>query len=148
MGVRLGDKRGPYKRRVRPFMYVCSCSFGKDSLATVLLALENGEPLDAVVYSEVMFDNSRGISGESPEHRDWVIDVAIPKLRDMGVNVVHLRSESDYVSYFHREIGSGANAGLKRGFPIARMCAIQRECKLSPIRRWYRGGILRMVMTL
>ena len=27
-------------------MYIASCSFGKDSLATILLALENGEPLE------------------------------------------------------------------------------------------------------
>ena len=138
MGVRKGDKRGPYKRRVRPKKYVCTCSFGKDSIATVLLALENGEPLDAVVYSEVMFDNDRGISGELPEHIEWVKEVAIPRLRDMGVNVVHLRSEVDFMGCFHKIIGSGKNAGKKRAFPIARMCCIQRECKLAPIRKWYR----------
>ena len=30
--------------------YVASCSFGKDSVATLLLALEHGEPLDEAVY--------------------------------------------------------------------------------------------------
>ena len=30
--------------------HVVSCSFGKDSLATILLALEHGEPLDEAVY--------------------------------------------------------------------------------------------------
>lgn len=47
--------------------YIASCSFGKDSIATILLALENNEPLDRVVFAEVMFDHSRNISGESPE---------------------------------------------------------------------------------
>ena len=37
-------------------MHIASCSFGKDSLATILLALEHGEPLDEAVYCEVMFD--------------------------------------------------------------------------------------------
>ena len=32
--------------------YVASCSFGKDSLATILLALMHSEPLDEVVYCE------------------------------------------------------------------------------------------------
>lgn len=27
-------------------LHIASCSFGKDSLATILLALEHGEPLD------------------------------------------------------------------------------------------------------
>ena len=30
--------------------YFCSCSFGKDSIATALLALRTGEPLDELVY--------------------------------------------------------------------------------------------------
>lgn len=42
---------------------IASCSFGKDSIATILLALEHGEPLDRVVFSEVMFDHERKISG-------------------------------------------------------------------------------------
>ena len=36
--------------------FIASCSFGKDSLATILLAKEHGEPLDEAVYCEVMFD--------------------------------------------------------------------------------------------
>ena len=39
-------------------LHIASCSFGKDSLATILLALEHGEPLDEAVYCEVMFDKS------------------------------------------------------------------------------------------
>ena len=38
--------------------HVASCSFGKDSIATILLALEHGEPLDEAVYCEVMFDDA------------------------------------------------------------------------------------------
>ena len=56
----------------RKNIYIASCSFGKDSIATILLALENKLPLDVVVYSEVMYDNTRGISGEFPEHREWI----------------------------------------------------------------------------
>ena len=48
--------------------FIASCSFGKDSMATVLLAKARGEPLDEAVYCEVMFD--KDISGEVPEHRD------------------------------------------------------------------------------
>lgn len=67
--------------------YIASCSFGKDSIATILLALEHGEPLDAAVFSEVMFDHRRGISGEIPEHIEWVYTTAIPRLAELGVKV-------------------------------------------------------------
>ena len=38
----------------------------------------HGEPLDEVIYCEVMFD--QGISGEIPEHRDFICRTAIPRL--------------------------------------------------------------------
>ena len=67
-------------KRRKNTVYIASCSFGKDSIATILLALEHKEPLDIVLFSEVMYDNKRGISAEIPEHRDWIYNTAIPKL--------------------------------------------------------------------
>ena len=46
--------------------HILSCSFGKDSIATALLALQHGEPLDELVYCEVMFNEE--ISGELRPH--------------------------------------------------------------------------------
>lgn len=89
-------------------MYIASCSFGKDSIATILLALENNEPLDRVVFAEVMFDHERGISGEIPEHIEWVYNTAIPKLEEMGVKVDVVRAKKDYKSFFVNAVG-GAN---------------------------------------
>ena len=36
--------------------HVVACSGGKDSVATILTALKYNEPLDEVVWVEVMFD--------------------------------------------------------------------------------------------
>lgn len=58
--------------------HILSCSFGKDSIATALLALQHGEPLDELVYCEVMF--SEKISGELPEHSRFIHETAIPYL--------------------------------------------------------------------
>ena len=96
--------------------HIASVSFGKDSLATVLLAKEHGEPLDEVVYCEVMFD--RGISGEVPEHRDFIYGTAIPALERMGVNVVVLRSEKTYVGLFTGRVTRGPKKGMVRSFPL------------------------------
>lgn len=84
-------------------LYIASCSFGKDSIATILLALENNEPLDRVVFVEVMFDHERGISGEDPTHIEWVHSMAIPKLEAMGVKVDVIKSHKDYVGLFRRK---------------------------------------------
>lgn len=118
--------------------YLASCSFGKDSIATILLALENNEPLDGAVYSEVMFDIENNISGEIPEHADFIYNKAIPKLESMGVSVVVCRAKRDYLWYFKNPIPTGKYAGKYRGFPIGGHCTIQRDGKLNPIRDYYR----------
>lgn len=142
-GVKLGTVRGPYKRRVRENKYVCSLSFGKDSLATLLLALEHNEPLDAVVYVECMFDHERGISLEEPTHVKWIYDVALPRLKELGVDVIVLRDESDYVKEFHRKVSSGKREGMLRAFPMGSRCHIQRNLKLRPINKFYRDAFLK-----
>lgn len=94
---------------MKPKLYIASCSFGKDSIATILLALENNEPLDRVVFAEVMFDHEKGISGEIPEHIQWVYDTAIPKLESMGVKVDVVKDKQDYKSFFTNAVG-GVNS--------------------------------------
>lgn len=118
--------------------YIASCSFGKDSIATILLALEHNEPLDRVVFAEVMFDHERGISGEIPEHIEWVYNTAIPKLESMGVKVDVVKAKKDYVSFFANAVGGGKYKGKLYGFPIGGMCVINRDCKMQPINKYYR----------
>ncbi len=127
-------------------IYIASCSFGKDSIATILLALEHGEPLDRVVFSEVMFDHTRGISGEIPEHIEWIYSTAIPKLQSMGVHVDVVRAERDYCYFFANAVGGGRFEGKIYGFPIGGKCFINRDCKIAPVRKYLAeiaGGPLR-----
>ena len=119
-------------------IHIASCSFGKDSIATILLALENNEPLDRVVFAEVMFDHERGISGEIPEHIEWIYSTAIPKLESMGVKVDVVKAKKDYVSFFVNAVGGGRHKGKIYGFPIGGMCVINRECKMQPIHDYYK----------
>ena len=63
--------------------YVVACSGGKDSVATILISLEKNEPLDEVTWVEVMFDKE--ISGEVPEHRDFVYNSLKPFCENNGI---------------------------------------------------------------
>lgn len=98
-------------------LHIASCSFGKDSLATILLALEHGEPLDEAVYCEVMFD--KRISGEVPEHRAFIYETAIPRLERLGVPVRVLRSDKTYLDLFAGAI----TRGPKKDFDADSLCA-------------------------
>ena len=84
----------------------------------------HGEPLDEVVYCEVMFDQS--ISGEIPEHRDFICRTAIPRLKKWGIPVTVLRDPSTYVDNVTHLIRRGPKRGMIRGFPLCGRCAIQR----------------------
>jgi len=120
--------------------FIANCSFGKDSLATIILAIKHEEPLDEAVYCEVMFDENT--SGEVPEHKDFIHNVAIPRLAQWGIKTVVLRSEKNYVSCFTRKILRGSKIGKISAFPLCGKCSIQRDCKIPPIEKYKRelGG--------
>ena len=102
-------------------LHIASCSFGKDSIATILLALENNEPLDRVVFCEVMFDHARNISGEIPEHIEWIYSTAIPKLEAMGVKVDVVKSERDYLYFFANAVRGGGQGRAR--YTVSRLAA-------------------------
>ena len=56
--------------QIRTSEYIANFSGGKDSAATIILAKEHGEPLDEIIFSEVMY--SKNISGELPEHINFI----------------------------------------------------------------------------
>lgn len=83
--------------------HILTCSFGKDSIATALLALQHGEPLDELVYSEVMFSDT--VSGELPEHKRFIYETAIPYFEKRGIPTRVLRGQKTYLDCFlpHRK---------------------------------------------
>lgn len=88
-----------------------------------------------------MFDHARNISGEDPEHIEWVHSVAIPKLESMGVKVDVVRSVADYVGWATQPMGKSSQPdriGKKRVWLLQGMCALNRDGKLKAIRNYYR----------
>lgn len=117
--------------------HIASCSFGKDSVATVILAIEHQEPLDEIAYCEVMFN--RNISGEIPEHIDFIREKAIPYFKAHGIRTEVLRSDWTYIDHFTAKVSKGQRKGKIRGFPICGICSICRDCKLPPIKKYIRN---------
>ena len=115
--------------------YVASCSGGKDSVATLLLAAQHNEPLDEAVFSEVMFD--KDTSGEVPEHRDFIYDRLKPFCeKELGIKFTILHAGKTYDDVFHHVITRGPHKGEVRGFAWAGMCAVNRDCKIPPVRKY------------
>lgn len=118
--------------------YIASCSGGQDSVATLITAKEHDEPIDEVVYCEVMFD--KDVSGEHPEHTEFVYCKLKPFVEnELGVPFRILRSEKTYVDVFTHIITRGENTGRQYGFAYPRMCAINRDLKIPPIKQYWKS---------
>ena len=118
--------------------HILCISGGKDSTATAILALEKGEPIDLAVWCEVMFD--KNISGEVPEHRDFMYHTIIPWLEDNGIKVSVIRGGYSYLDCFFHVIKRSKNPeknGKFAAFPLGGMCVINRDCKAAPMKKFY-----------
>lgn len=120
--------------------YIASWSGGKDSTATIILAHEHKEPLDLIIFSEVMFD--KDISGELPEHIEFIKNRAIPQFEEWGYQVKILRSEKTYMDLFNSLVTKSkieTRNGKKHGFPLMGKCCINSRCKMPPIRQFWKS---------
>lgn len=122
--------------------YILSWSGGKDSTASIILAHEHNEPLDAIVFSEVMFDLKNKISGENPRHIKFIRETAKPLFESWGYSVEILHADRDYLDFFNRIIEHPTkhpeHRGMRFGFPVYGRCGIKRDLKLKPIQEYYR----------
>ena len=119
-----------------------SWSGGKDSSASIVIAHEKGIHLDGIIFSEVMFDRSRNISGENPKQIKWVYETAIPIIERLGYKVKVLQAKSDYITLFNTRIQNSKTAernGKKVGWLLGGMCAANDRLKMRPIREFYKN---------
>ncbi len=119
-----------------------SWSGGKDSGASIGVCYEKGIDCDGVVMSEVMFDHKRGISGENPQHIEWVYNTAIPNIERLGYKVIIVKDKSDYLQEFNHRITKSKDhperVGKKAGFFVGGMCAGNSRLKMRPLRNFFR----------
>lgn len=96
-------------------MNIFNLSFGKDSMATLILAAEQGIPIDHVIYCDIRFSDD--ISGEHPIMAEW-IPKAEERLKELfGITVEHTQKET-YVEQFFRKKTKGKFEGYNNGFPL------------------------------
>ena len=122
--------------------YSVSWSGGKDSTASIILAHENNEPIDSIVFVEVMYDLKRNISGENPEHIKFIREVAKPLFESWGYPVYILRANRDFLGFFNRIIDNPRkhldHKGKRFGFPCYGLCGVKRDLKLKPMNDFYK----------
>ena len=115
-------------------MNVFSLSFGKDSMATLILAAEMGIPIDRVMYCDIRFDNN--ISGEHPIMAAW-IPTAEKRLKDLfGITVDHAYSGVTFCQQFFKEKEKGNHVGDIYGYPYVIDAWCNSTLKVRAINRY------------
>lgn len=95
-------------------MNIFNLSFGKDSMATLLLAIEQGISIDRVMYCDIRFSDE--ISGEHPLMAEWIPEAERILKEKFGITVEHAFSTT-YVNQFFTEKRRGNHIGSIYGFP-------------------------------
>lgn len=122
-------------------LYFHSWSGGKDSTASVILDHIHGLPPSKIIFSEVMFDKKRGISGELPEHIDFVMNKAKLLFESWGYTVEIVHAEKDYLDLFFHVLQRSKveeRIGKHVGWLLGGACAANRDLKIKPIRDYYK----------
>ena len=119
-------------------MNIFSLSFGTDSMATLLLAIEQGIPIDHVMYCDIRFSDE--ISGEHPLMAAWIPEAERILKEKFGITVEHAFSET-YLEAFYTVIKTGPFLGHIYGFPYIRGAWCNRILKLNAISKTQFVGI-------
>ena len=115
-------------------MNIFNLSFGKDSMATLILAAEQGIPIDRVMYCDIRF--SLEISGEHPLMEAW-IPTAEKRLKELfGVTVDHAYSGVSFYEQFYKVKQKGNHVGDRYGFPYTIVAWCNSELKVRAINRY------------
>ena len=115
-------------------MNIFNLSFGKDSMATLILAYEQGIPIDRVMYCDIRFTDE--ISGEHPVMAEW-IPIAERKLKELfGVTVDHAYSGVSFEEQFYKVKQKGNRRGQTYGFPFTIGAWCNNMLKLRAISKY------------
>lgn len=115
-------------------MNIFNLSFGKDSMATLLLAIEKGLPIDHVMYVDIRF--SPEISGEHPLMEEW-IPTAEKRLKEkFGIIVEHTYSGISFVEQFYKKKQKGNHIGDIYGFPFVISAWCNSKLKVAAIQKY------------
>lgn len=114
-------------------MNIFSLSFGKDSMANLLVALEQGVKIDKVMYCDIRFSDT--ISGEHPVMADWILKADYILSEHFGLNVDFAFSIS-YLDQFFKVKCKGNHIGDIYGFPHLCGSWCNSRLKLSAISKY------------
>ncbi len=123
--------------------YICSLSYGKDSIVIPEICKRHGLPLDRIVHVEIM---------ATPEiHSDLPPMLEFKKKADAiikeryGIEVEHIHAPKSYEEHFYSVFQKGKHKGNIYGFPMVRGAWCNSRLKLSVLNRFNKPDITQYI---
>lgn len=98
--------------------YNIAWSGGKDSTASIFLALEHGIEINEIITVDIMYDDTHSATPLIDEFKND----CIKRFTDMGLKCTRLKPKMTYKDYFLSEYCRGKYKGLKHGQVIQGLC--------------------------
>lgn len=117
--------------------YIASCSFGKDSLAMLLLIKQYNLPLNEVIFVEPMFSNS--ISAIPQEQLDFIKTAEKILKGKYNIVVKHLKPKVTFLEQFMTVKQKGNHIGDRYGFPYTVGAWCNSRLKIEPINTYLKN---------
>lgn len=118
-------------------MNIFNLSFGKDSMANLILAAEQGIPIDRVMYCEIKFNDE--ISGEHPLMAEWIPEAERILKERFGITVDHAYSGVSFEEQFYKKYTRGKFIEINYGFPHVLSPWCNTLLKIRAINRYVRN---------
>lgn len=96
--------------------HILFLSYGKDSMASLILALAKGYPLDEVVFIDIRY--SEEVSGEMPVLASWIPEANKRIKEKYGITVKTLPYKVTFKDQFYKVKQKGNHIGDIYGFPF------------------------------
>lgn len=116
-------------------MNIFNLSFGKDSMATLCLAIEQGIQIDHVMYCDIRFSDE--ISGEHPVMAEWIPEAERILKERFGITVEHAFSIT-YLDQFFKVKQKGNHIGDNYAFAHIIGAWCNQRLKIDAINKYLR----------
>ncbi len=110
-------------------VYISMLSGGQDSTAMTLKMLENGYPIDYIVFCDTTLEHD--------SMYEYIDKIEAFIKRKYGFKIIRLKPKDTFEHWVFGKVVSGENKGIIRGVPrVSLPCFWRREAKENPFNRW------------
>lgn len=114
--------------------YVCSLSYGKDSIVIPEICKRHGLPLDRIVHVEIMA--TPAIHSDLPPMLEFKKKADKIIKECYGIEVEHIHAPKSYEEHFYSVFQKGKRKGLIYGFPYQMGAWCNSRLKLTPMQQF------------